>query len=264
MAVDTDMVRDRFDIVDVVSGYMDLKKAGKNYHGCCPFHDEKTPSFTVAQDKQFYHCFGCGAHGDVIGFVSEINRVDFIDAIKILDSGLLEDDRKIEYVKTIRSRFYLGQEKPEGIDRILSGCDQMSGHYFTGSNQVLPLVNAVGEVVCLAMAQGRGFDIRFLNKSLIWGSYFVIGNKQKPIVLVVDYWQALKLNHNEYCVVCVFDPLNICYVITELRRVNIGFDLLCIEDEDFIQAEKTQVYNVFNKTIGNYVVADNYLDNKEL
>ena len=74
----------RVDIVDVVERYVPLKKAGANYVACCPFHGEKTPSFTVSQTKQFYHCFGCGAHGTAIGFMIEYAGVGFIDAVKDL------------------------------------------------------------------------------------------------------------------------------------------------------------------------------------
>ena len=65
---------DRIDIVDLIDSRVPLKKAGTNYKACCPFHGEKTPSFTVSQDKQFYHCFGCGVHGNAIGFVMEYDR----------------------------------------------------------------------------------------------------------------------------------------------------------------------------------------------
>ncbi len=58
----------RTDIVELIDSRVRLKKAGKNYQACCPFHNEKSPSFTVSQEKQFYHCFGCGAHGNAIGF----------------------------------------------------------------------------------------------------------------------------------------------------------------------------------------------------
>ena len=74
----------RLDIVDVVERYVPLKKAGANFVACCPFHNEKTPSFTVSQTKQFYHCFGCGAHGTAIGFVMEHVGLGYVDAIEEL------------------------------------------------------------------------------------------------------------------------------------------------------------------------------------
>jgi DNA primase len=74
----------RLDIVDVIERYVPLKKAGANYSACCPFHNEKSPSFTVSQSKQFYHCFGCGAHGTAIGFVMEHAGMGFVDAIEEL------------------------------------------------------------------------------------------------------------------------------------------------------------------------------------
>src|SRR5215510_8315154 len=74
----------RVDIVDVVSRYVQLKKGGANYLGLCPFHGEKTPSFTVSPSKQFYHCFGCGAHGNAIGFLMEYSGVTYPDAIRTL------------------------------------------------------------------------------------------------------------------------------------------------------------------------------------
>jgi len=74
----------RTDIVDVIDKRVPLRKAGKEYKACCPFHEEKTPSFTVSQTKQFYHCFGCGAHGTAIGFLMEYDRMSFPEAIKEL------------------------------------------------------------------------------------------------------------------------------------------------------------------------------------
>lgn len=74
----------RVDIVDVVERYLPLKKAGQNYMACCPFHKEKSPSFTVSQTKQFYHCFGCGAHGSALSFVMEHQALSFPDAVRQL------------------------------------------------------------------------------------------------------------------------------------------------------------------------------------
>lgn len=74
----------RSDIVDVVNSKVPLKKKGREYSACCPFHSEKTPSFTVSPEKQFYHCFGCGAHGSAISFLMEYERLDFVEAIEVL------------------------------------------------------------------------------------------------------------------------------------------------------------------------------------
>jgi DNA primase len=80
----------RVDIVDVIDRRVSLKKAGQNYQACCPFHSEKTPSFTVSPTKQFYHCFGCGAHGTALGFLMEYEHMSFPDAVAALaqDTGL--------------------------------------------------------------------------------------------------------------------------------------------------------------------------------
>ena len=79
-----DDLLNRVDIVDVVDSRVALKKKGKEYVACCPFHGEKTPSFTVSQQKQFYHCFGCGAHGTALSFIMEYERLDFVDAVETL------------------------------------------------------------------------------------------------------------------------------------------------------------------------------------
>ena len=87
----------RVDVVDVVNKSVPLKKAGANYSACCPFHNEKSPSFTVSPTKQFYHCFGCGAHGTAIGFLMEYVGLTFIEAINDLakNVGMLEQLIKI-------------------------------------------------------------------------------------------------------------------------------------------------------------------------
>ncbi|KOC90093.1 DNA primase [Winslowiella iniecta] len=74
----------RTDIVDLIDARVKLKKQGKNYHACCPFHNEKTPSFTVNGEKQFYHCFGCGAHGNAIDFLMNYDRLEFVESIEEL------------------------------------------------------------------------------------------------------------------------------------------------------------------------------------
>jgi len=79
-----DEVLARTDIVEVISARVPLKKAGREWRACCPFHDEKSPSFYVSPIKQFYHCFGCGAHGTAVGFLMQFDRLGFVDALEDL------------------------------------------------------------------------------------------------------------------------------------------------------------------------------------
>ncbi len=78
----------RVDIVDVIESRMTLKKAGKNYSGLCPFHDEKTPSFSVSPDKQFFHCFGCQESGTALTFIMNFDRLEFVEAVESLAQQL--------------------------------------------------------------------------------------------------------------------------------------------------------------------------------
>lgn len=79
-----DQIRDTADILDVVSDYIDLKRRGRNFFGLCPFHTEKTPSFSVAPDKQIFHCFGCGKGGNIFSFIMEYEKIEFVEAVRQL------------------------------------------------------------------------------------------------------------------------------------------------------------------------------------
>lgn len=84
MTSTVEQIKDRLDIVAVISGYIQLQRAGSTYKARCPFHSERTPSFTISPSRQSYHCFGCGVHGDMFTFVQEIEGIDFKGALKIL------------------------------------------------------------------------------------------------------------------------------------------------------------------------------------
>ena len=77
-------IKDRLNIVDVISAYVELSRAGKHMKARCPFHNEKTPSFNVSPERGMYHCYGCGAGGDMFTFIEAIEGVEFKDALKIL------------------------------------------------------------------------------------------------------------------------------------------------------------------------------------
>src|SRR5699024_6848708 len=107
-------VKDRSDIVEVVSDYLPLKKAGANYVGLCPFHNEKTPSFSVSNSKQFFHCFGCGVGGDSIEFIMKKENLEFVDAIKLLADkyGIEIKETKVdpEYIKEKDRAYEINRE----------------------------------------------------------------------------------------------------------------------------------------------------------
>ena len=78
----------RVDIVELINARVPLRKMGRNYTARCPFHDEKTPSFSVNPDKQFYHCFGCGVHGTALSFLMDYDHLGFVDAVRDLASSV--------------------------------------------------------------------------------------------------------------------------------------------------------------------------------
>ncbi|MGI2257847.1 DNA primase [Shewanella sp. GXUN23E] len=123
MAIPRDFINEliaRTDIVELVDRRVPLKKAGKNHSACCPFHSEKSPSFTVSRDKQFYHCFGCGAHGNVIDFLMEYDRLEFVDAIEELAGQLgLEVPREQG-----------GKRRDDGLSRDLYQLMEEAGNFY--------------------------------------------------------------------------------------------------------------------------------------
>ena len=99
----------RTDIADVISSYVNLKRVGRNLVGLCPFHSEKTPSFSVSPENGFFHCFGCGVGGDVITFIKRIENLDYIDAVKLLASraGLeMPTDTQSKGLSELRKRIF--------------------------------------------------------------------------------------------------------------------------------------------------------------
>ena len=97
-------IRQKNDIVDVISGYVKLQKKGSSYFGLCPFHNEKSPSFSVSRSKQMYYCFGCGAGGNVITFVMEYENFSFVEAVKMLAERAGVDVPEVEYSKEAKEK----------------------------------------------------------------------------------------------------------------------------------------------------------------
>jgi DNA primase len=116
----TQEIKDRLDIAEVISGYMQLKKAGTNFKGLCPFHNEKSPSFVVTPSRQIWHCFGCGEGGDVFSFVQKFENLDFVQTLKLLadragvklpeyrpGTNLQEDEKEmLVRINTFAAKYY--------------------------------------------------------------------------------------------------------------------------------------------------------------
>ncbi len=158
------------DIVTTISKYITLQRKGRTYWACCPFHYEKTPSFAVNEYEQYYHCFGCGASGDVIKFVEKYENVDFFDACKTLaesagmelpeytaDSGIAEKKKKIDRIYSLlrdTARYYFDNlRKPEGkvaLDYLTKrnvGSDIITAFglgYSLGWNEVITYLSGLG------------------------------------------------------------------------------------------------------------------------
>ncbi|MDH5544168.1 MAG: DNA primase [Gammaproteobacteria bacterium] len=113
----------RVDIVAIIDSRVPLKKAGREYKACCPFHQEKTPSFTVSQQKQFYHCFGCGVHGSAIGFLMDYDRMSFVEAIEELASQLGVD---VPYEGGEKSAPVRNREQSQNLYELM---EQVSRYY---------------------------------------------------------------------------------------------------------------------------------------
>jgi DNA primase len=131
-----DNLLDKVDILDVVGARVQLKKAGKDHSGLCPFHAENTPSFTVSQQKQFYHCFGCGKNGSAIGFIMEYEGLDFVDAIKDLAQtvGMEVPQQAGQSNKKSNSNLYAITEKAARIFQHQLQNDSKVIEYLKGRN----------------------------------------------------------------------------------------------------------------------------------
>ena len=146
----------RVDIVDVVGRYVQLKKGGANFMGLCPFHNEKSPSFTVSPTKQFYHCFGCGAHGTAIGFLIEYSGLGFVEAVKDLaqNVGMVVPDNEDKIPPAQRAEY---QAKSLALsDAMTQACD-FYRHQLRGAERAKSYLKGRGLTGEVAARFGMGY-----------------------------------------------------------------------------------------------------------
>ncbi len=144
-----DELRNRLALSDIIGKRVKVTRAGREYKACCPFHKEKTPSFTINDDKQFYHCFGCGAHGDVIGFVMQHDNLSFIDAVETLSAlaGMQMpklDPKAIEHAEKAKDLHALMEDATAYCEHILHN-DKSEARvleYLTGRGLTIETIRA--------------------------------------------------------------------------------------------------------------------------
>lgn len=122
----------KVDIVEMIDGMVKLKKAGGNYTACCPFHSEKTPSFSVSPTKQFYHCFGCGANGSAIGFLMEYQGIGFVDAVKELAGRVgmeVPDERAAQPVQQGGEGLFASRVEPSKARSLVDVMAKAAAYY---------------------------------------------------------------------------------------------------------------------------------------
>ena len=261
----------RADIVDIVDSRVPLKKAGKNYQACCPFHNEKSPSFTVSQDKQFYHCFGCGEHGNAISFLMEFDRLDFVDAIEELSSHcgievVREENNATPAEQRRQQEFY--QQKQDDYELM----NQISRFY----QQQLKV--AADKDVAINYLKGRGlsgevvkrFGIGYISDAWdgMMKSYSRNGQANQQLV---DLGMAIQGDKNR-----PYDRFRgrIMFPIRDKRGRVIGFGGRVLGDEKpkYLNSPETRVYHKgqelyglyeakqANKILDRLVVVEGYMD----
>lgn len=145
----------RVDIVDVVGRYVQLKKGGANYMGLCPFHNEKSPSFTVSPTKQFYHCFGCGAHGTAIGFLIDYSGLGFVEAVKDLAQGVgmvVPDEGRLPPAQRAEV-----QAKTLALSDVMAKASEHYRHQLRGAPQAIAYLKGRGLTGEIAAKFGLGY-----------------------------------------------------------------------------------------------------------
>ena len=261
----------RTDIVELVDNHVPLKKAGKNYQACCPFHTEKSPSFTVSSDKQFYHCFGCGAHGNAISFVMEYERLDFVDAIEEL-AGFLnievphEEDNLSPAQK--QQQFQAQQQRQDDYQLL-----EKISRFYQQQLKVSPDKNTVidylknrgltGEIV-------KAFGIGYIGDN--WdGMMKVFANNNSTTAQLVDLGMAIQGDKNR-----PYDRFRgrVMFPIRDKRGRVIGFGGRVLADgtPKYLNSPETRIYHkgqelygLFeakqaSKNLTRLVVVEGYMD----
>ena len=272
-----DRIREAVAVSEVIGQHVELKRRGREYIGLCPFHHERTPSFTVNDEKSFYHCFGCGAHGDVIRFLMEHDDQSFPDAVAHL-AGLanLAPEAEVDQEKARRARAErnarLRREREERrrkadaaaehVKRIMAACEQRPHDYLRrkgfpaevglvhpkSGHLVIPVRNVDGEVRSAEYITAEGTK-RFHPGGEVAGNFFTLGWHRAEIFCVEGYATGLSVQNalrRRY----IRSQVRVCLSASNMLKVaheavRRGTVTYCIADND-----KSGVGEETAKTIG--------------
>ncbi|MFC4892731.1 DNA primase [Pseudofrancisella aestuarii] len=227
------------DIVDVVSRFVNLKKSGKSYKGCCPFHNEKTPSFFVNPSKGFFHCFGCHESGDALTFVKKINNLDFVNAVESLSDIV---GRSVEYENFSEE----DQQKEKIYNQCLSFLDISSKYYRWN------LMNSNTKEKAIKYLKSRGIDGQIVNFFNIgyatddWSGVCNFASKANVVVdTVIETGLAIKNDNGR-----VYDRFRsrIMFPIRNIQGRVIGYGGRVIDDVDGVKYINSPESIVFQKS----------------
>ena len=228
-------------IVDYIKQYLPLKKMGGNWSCCCPFHNENSPSFTVTESKQFYHCFGCGANGDIIAFIINYSGEEYVDACKILgaDAALMPSQQVSRNRAAQRNTTTMSMppDHKQDVDKcaeILSKCQNIDGQYRDNDGNIYaPVINSSGEIINLY----DGFD--FITGGISYSGFTPINKKDNKNFLLVTLSQdAYKIaeKYNVNVLIC-YSSHNLKYVYKNANKDEKLKPVLTILDDDFLAYE---------------------------
>lgn len=224
--INTADITQSHNIVDVISKYVPIKKSGKNWFGCCPFHAEKSPSFSVDEQKQFYHCFGCGAHGDVINFVMEYSGMEFVEACKELGAEIeLMPSKKVAANKEISKN--INPHLPSYDKRDAKKCAAITnnaeqckkyGSYKINHEEWFQVLDFDGQMVNLYVPVNNDFIAGGVSHLAFTP---IRKNKTDNWLVVVDFWQGLKIaKQRDLNVLITFSAYNTLLVCNHADDMN--------------------------------------------
>lgn len=260
-----DDLLNRIDIVDVVDSRVKLKKSGKNYSACCPFHEEKTPSFTVSPDKQFYYCFGCGATGNALGFLMEYERQGFIDAVESLakTAGL-----EVPKETTQQDRQYVARQK--NLYDILAKantCYQQTLREHPARTHAVKYLQGRGLSGTIARDFGLGYAAPGWDNLLV-----KLGTNEEDRRLLADSGLVIRKEEDGR----LYDRFRnrIMFPIKDTRGRVIGFGgrVLGNDKPKYLNSPETEVFHKgrelyglyearqFNQQLDNLIVVEGYMD----